>query len=391
VVAEKPPNAPLTIAIVGGGIAGLTAGLCLAARGHHVSLFERSSEFRATGAGIQLGANAMAVMAALGLGPEIEAIARTPERAELIDGHTGKALATVPFGQTSHARYGYPHCVVHRADLMAVLVRAATAARVALRTDAEVTEAAGQLIFSSGEGVLADLVIAADGLNSTLRQRVIGPKPPSFTGHIAWRATVPMPDGLASVTQNWLLSGRHVVTYPLRHGRETLLNIVAVKEDPKAVAEGWDIGADPEALRAAFSDAAQPLQASLEQVTDCKVWGLYSHKIPTWHKGHVVLIGDAAHPTLPYLAQGAGMGIEDAWCLSDCLSKAPIADALKQFASLRRPRTDKITDQSTVSGRIYHMGGLRRAGRNIVLRRKSPEALLARLDWLYGHDVTRPT
>ncbi|MDY6860325.1 MAG: FAD-dependent monooxygenase, partial [Pseudomonadota bacterium] len=239
----------------------------------------------------------------------------------------------------------------------------------------------------------ADVVIGADGLHSVLRGVLNPPAPPAFTGQVAWRATVPAEGAAAPRVTVYMGPGRHLVCYPLRGG--TMINIVAVEERRAWADEGWSHTDDPAHLRAAFAGFAPEVRTLLARVDEVHLWGLFRHPVARhWHRGQAALLGDAAHPTLPFLAQGANMALEDAWVLAAALGGHDSIEAgLAAYQTARRDRCVRIVDAASRNARNYHLrfaplrlaahGALRLGGA------LAPAAMLGRFDWLYRHDVTR--
>ncbi|MEO0913149.1 MAG: FAD-dependent monooxygenase [Pseudomonadota bacterium] len=362
--------------VVGAGIGGVAAALALAQRGHGVEVWEQAEALGEVGAGLQLGPNAVKVLRALGVAPPADA----PLAIEMRDDRSGRRIAEIPLNPGIEARFGAPYWQLHRADLLAALVEAAEAAGVAFRL--------GQRVEGVPE---AALVVGADGVRSELRAHVTGPSEPVFTGQMAWRGVIAgadMPKAWARRTQLCLGPGRHLVAYPLRGG--ALWNFVAVRERADWRAEGWSLRGDPEDLRIAFADAAPEIRRFLDQVEETFLWGLFGHPpLERWHSGHVVLVGDACHPMLPFLAQGAAMAIEDAWVLAACLEAD--AGGLERYRARRFSRATRVQRSAAGNARIYHMAHpLLRWGLHtgIGLRAALPGGLLGRYGWLYGADVT---
>lgn len=382
------PGPSRRIAVAGAGIGGLTAALCLARTGHEVEIFERAPALREIGAGLQITPNGAAVLERLGLGPALDAASIRAEAVQPMDGRSGHAIARFALNRGAH-----PYRFLHRAALVDLLAEAARQAGIRITTGRRVTAAephAGQLHFEQGTSATADLIVAADGLRSALRPLVAPGSEAVFTGQVAWRMVIDAP-GTAPLARIWMLPGRHVVTYPLPGGR---LNMVAVREQPGWVPEGWDHDDDPARLRAVFSDAAPELRALLERVEAVRLWGLFRHPVPKiWHRERLVLLGDAAHPTLPFLAQGANLAVEDGWVLARALEAETDLDAgLDLYAETRGPRVRRAIAAAEANARNYHLSGparwLAHAGLGAI-GRLAPERFTARMAWLHAHDVTR--
>ena len=363
------------VTIIGAGVAGLTAACALAQRGARVTVLERAGALREVGAGLQISPNAVRVIAALGLWPRFEAISARSDRVELRDS-VGRQVARLDLGRhRPQDRFR----TVHRARLVALLEEAAREAGVEVVLGHEVDD-------------LPDvpLLIGADGLKSRVRAALNGIEAPFFTGQTAWRALIPAERDAAPMAQVFMGPGRHLVSYPLGHG---LRNIVAVVERAEWHDEGWSLPGDPADLRAAFARFGGPVPGWLAQVDSVGIWGLFRHPVAAhWQDGRRVLIGDAAHPTLPFLAQGAVMAIEDAWVLAACLdADADRAAALERYQALRRPRCQQIVETANANARNYHLRGPTRAVAHAGLRavsRMAPARLIERFAWLYDYDPT---
>lgn len=374
---RQSPLAGRPVAVIGAGVAGLTAALALARHGAEVTVHERAGALREVGAGLQISPNAGRVLAALGLGPRFAGSSLRTDRTELRDS-AGRSVATLDLRRH---RPGDEFRVVHRARLVEMLEGAARAAGVTVRLGEEVT--------SPPPG--AALTVGADGLHSAQRAALLGPRLPYFTGQSAWRALIPEGPDAAPVAQVFMGPGRHLVSYPLQGG---LRNLVAVLETPEWTAESWTQPGDPDAMRAAFARFGGPVPGWLAEVTECRRWGLFRHAVaPRWHDGTRVLIGDAAHPTLPFLAQGACMAIEDAWLLAACLdADADQSRALDRFAALRTPRVKRLIDAAAANARNYHLTGLRRGLAHTGLRTATllaPGLIFRRFAWVYDFDPTQ--
>ena len=386
----------LNIGIIGGGIAGLTAAVVLRQRGAQVTLYEQSDALSEVGAGIQISSNALRVFRALGLKVARYGAPVKPEAVRLLDGLTGANLSQVPMNTGPDRQY----MLFHRADLISTLADAAATAGVdiQLSTEAQVADKGNGLFgVQTDEGIADfDVVIAADGVRSPTRAALLGGHTPKFAGQVAWRGVVKaakFPDlGKSPDQRVYVGPDRHVVVYPLRGGK--LVNVVAIQEETDWVAEGWNFHDDAAQMRAAFAGWCPFVTKLLEQVENPIKWGLFVHDpLPTWSKGNAVVIGDAAHPMVPFMAQGACMGVEDAWVLADRLTGATdIPAALTAFAAERLPRTTKVQKTARRNGRLFHMSNpIKRRITHLGLRligKVAPDLLAQRFDWIYGHDVT---
>lgn len=371
------------VIIVGAGIAGLAAARALALRGAGVTVLEQAGALSDIGAGLQISPNGAAVLRALGLGAALDA-AGLPTQAVTLHTASGTALLRMTTA-------GRDFRLLHRADLVALLAKGAADAGVTLRLGTPVSAVTpGTVTLATGETLTAPVIIGADGVKSQVRAALHGRVAPFFTRQVAWRALIPG-DGGPAEAQVFLAPGRHLVSYPLRGG--TLRNIVAVEERGDWAAEGWSHRDDPAHLRAAFAGFNTPVRGWLDQVTDTHLWGLFRHPIArTMAANGMALIGDAAHPTLPFLAQGANMALEDAFVLAQCLGAHDGATALAAYTALRTPRVTRIVNAASANARVYHARGLRRAALHTAFRAAhllAPNLPLSRFDWLYRHDVTR--
>ncbi|MEM6383830.1 MAG: FAD-dependent monooxygenase [Pseudomonadota bacterium] len=357
--------------IVGGGIAGLTAVLCLAKRGLASQLFERAPQFEEVGAGLQLSPNALKVLFALGLRDKLEGHAVAPSRIAIHSGLSGRPIAHVPLGKTAEQRYGTPYWVMHRADLQRVLVEACTASElITLQTDRDIAPDVG--VDDGGDHLPT---IAADGVNSRWRSAIRNDAATRFTGTVAWRAVTQSDSSEASnpETQVWFGPNAHLVSYPLRGGRAR--NLVAIARTNKI-----------EGMLDAFAAWSGDIRDRLMGCRDWSPWPLKAvDPKGAWYKHDTVLLGDSAHAMLPFAAQGAAMAIEDAWVLAQFLSQ-PVepAQAFVRFEAARKARVSRVWREAERNGRIYHMTGPMALGRDTVMRASGPQRLLARYDWLYG-------
>lgn len=388
-----------SVTVLGAGVAGLAAARALAMRGARVTVLEQADAIREVGAGLQISPNGAAVLKALGLGPALEAASMRAEAVELRDGLDGGLVTRL---EVARLRPGQGYHFLHRADLVALLLEGAREAGVDLRLLQKVdrVDLSGPrpgLVMSTGAVEEAALLIGADGLHSPTRVALNGKVAPFFTHQVAWRTLIPAEPGAAPVAEVHMGPGRHLVSYPLRGG--TLRNIVAVEERRRWVEEGWALRDDPMELRLAFDRFGPRVRGWLDRVEDVHLWGLFRHPVAKrWFaalpQGAAAILGDAAHPTLPFLAQGASMGLEDAWVLADCLSGHDSAGAaLEAYQARRAPRAARIVEAANRNARAYHLSGPLRGVAHLGLKlggALAPGAALSRFDWLYGHDVTVP-
>jgi salicylate hydroxylase len=347
------------------------------------------------GAGIQIAPNGARVLAALGLWESVAAAGVRGAAVELIDGETGDGVARLPLPLPDHDG-GVDFRLVHRADLIGTLREGALQAGVDLRLGQRVMavepSAAGPAIrLAGGEAPAADLVIGADGLHSEVRAAINGRVAPFFTHQVAWRATLPEAAEIPPVVRVFMGPGRHLVTYPLRGGR--LRNIVAVEERRTWAEESWSLTDDPLALRIAFEGFVPEVRGWLDRIERPNLWGLFRHPVAErWHAPGLAILGDAAHPTLPFLAQGANMALEDAWVLAAALAGHDTAGAgLAAYQSARAGRVARTVAAAEANARNYHLSGAQRMVAHAGLRAISalaPGRLMGRFDWLYGFDAT---
>jgi len=382
------------IVVAGAGIGGLAAALALRARGAEVTLLERAGEIAEVGAGLQISPNGAAVLTALGLGPAMERMALRNRAVVLRDYR--RAGEVLRLDLEKHAP-GQDFYLVHRADLIGLLATAARGAGVNLRLLQKIdrVEPGAQPIvhLCNGAQARADLVVGADGLHSRARVALNGADRPFFTGQVAWRATVPNDLDLPAEASIYMGPGRHLVCYPLREGR--MVNIVAVQERRDWAEEGWHHSDDPANLRAAFAGFRGVPAELLKRVEEAALWGLFRHPVaPRWQGGNVALLGDAAHPTLPFLAQGANLALEDAWVLADCLEReADSVAALALYQARRRDRAIRVIEAANGNAWKYHfrLSPLRELG-HLALRlggSLAPAQAVRQFDWIYTHDVTK--
>ena len=395
-VTPPEPVPALSAAVVGGGIGGLTAALALNAAGHAVTVVERRTGFSEVGAGLQISPNASRVLAGLGLAAALRRAGSEPPGVVVRALDSGRRIGGVTLGASAQDAFGAPYYVIHRADLQTLLldaVRSRPGIRLLMGravTGLTETEDAVTLALESGNGarsesLSADLVVGADGLRSRIRGH-LDPRGLSQARMAAWRAIVPreaVPEALAGeATGLWLGRGRHVVHYPIHAGRD--LNVVAVVPERQGD-EDWGRLGEPAVLRAHFRDCAPALAELLTVPDSWLVWSLADRPVARpIARGRVALLGDAAHPVLPFLAQGAALAIEDCAILAQCLAAQPVAEALDAYARARRRRVRRVQRAARANGRTYHAGGITAFVRDAVMRRLGPDGMRQRYAWLYG-------
>lgn len=380
------------VTVLGGGIGGLAAAVALAQRGARVTVLEQAAAITEVGAGLQISPNGWRVLTALGVADALAATSPRSNAVHLRDFRRGAGVFSMPL-----SRPDQPWHLVHRADLIAVLHEAAMAAGVKLRLGARVAAVAPgpahtTLRLADGTEERHALTIAADGLHSPARAALNPKSRPFFTGQVAWRCTIPVEAALPPEAHVFMGPGRHLVRYPLRDRH--LVNIVAVEERDDWAAEGWAHRDDPAHLARAFTDFCPEVRALLDRAEDVYLWGLFRHPVaPVWRDHHLALLGDAAHPTLPFLAQGANMALEDAFVLARCLAEdADPRASLARYQALRSPRTARIVQAATDNATNYHLrpGPLRFAAHSALrlANRFAPHLVTGKFDWVHRFDVT---
>lgn len=378
--------------VLGAGVAGLAVSTALAQRGAKVTLLEQADAIREVGAGLQISPNGAAVLRALGLEQALIGAGMRNQAVHLRDGISGDTVVRLDLVAQRPNQAFY---LMHRADLIDVLRTGAEAAGVELQLlqRVEAVDVSGEqpvLSMATGASRIGGVVIGADGLHSRVRAALNGAVAPFFTHQVAWRAIIPAQPGELVEAEVHMGAGRHLVSYPLRGG--TMRNIVAVEERRQWAEEGWNLRDDPLEMRLAFDRFSPRVRGWLEQVDEVWLWGLFRHPVAkTWFGKNAAILGDAAHPTLPFLAQGANMALEDAWVLADCLDRLGIEAGLHAYQAARQARCARIVKAANGNARAYHLRDPLRGLAHLGLKlggAVAPGLVLGKFDWIYGHDVT---
>ena len=386
---------PLPILVVGGGIGGLAVALALARVGFRVDLFERAAEFSIVGAGIQLGPNAVRVLADLDVAASLAPRASSPTALAVYDGAGGRCLTRMPLGAGMAARCGAPYWTVHRADLhQALLTAAERNPAISIRMNAALTTIdtsardSIDLTFADGATAAGAALIGADGVWSRAREVVAPDFVPAHSGYCAYRTVLPIEragDLDAAVVGAWLSPCAHVVHYPVLAGRA--LNVVVIVREPWS-GDQWNTPAEASAVMRAVAPFALGLRDALGLASEWHTWSLPQPvKLDHWHRGRIALVGDAAHAMLPFFAQGAAVALEDATALAAALVASPddLVSAFEHYHARRFRRVARVQSASVRNGRIFHLSGPLAIARNVVLQ-LTPAAILAtQFDWLYAY------
>jgi len=377
------------VAIVGAGIAGLTAALCFARKGIPAEILEQASVLSEAGAGLQLSPNATRVLARLDLLPRLEQVWSEPDAINLVSGTSLRTVASVPSGPFARHRWTSPYGVLRRADLQNVLLDAVDDNPLCrLHLGIEVDDPA-QNSIAEIIGIRPRLLVGADGVWSKIRNRIEKAGKATFSGNVAWRLTLGEADAPAifdtTKVMAFLGSGSHLVAYPLPQTRS--FNVVAITAG-RNPGESWDRTLPLEDVRKrlldAFSGWHPQIVEMLKNASEPTIWPLYEVSDGAWHQGEeAVLIGDAAHAMMPFAAQGAAMAIEDAFELASFIAKG---QSLFTFADHRKSRVARVRSRGAFNRFAYHARGPVRLGRDLVLSMRRPESLAADFDWLYGYE-----
>jgi len=384
---------PQTALVVGAGIGGLTAALCLTKQGFDVKIFEQSNDVSEVGAGIQLSPNCSRILHYLGLEPALHRIAFLPESTEIRHWKSGSLLASIGRDNPTSVNDKFPYYHIHRADLITALtdmvdinpgIDIQTSSRVEkFRQENDVA-----ILECGDQEHSGDLIVGADGIHSVIREGLFGDDKPQFTGNVAWRGLVPADKFdchvIPPVTGLWWGPGKHFVHYYVRGGE--MINCVCVVEKKEWGVESWTERGDHSELAEEFNgwhDSIRQLVSAME-TEECFKWALFDRKpLKSWGKGRVTLLGDACHATLPFLAQGAAMAIEDAAVLAASVGAHGVEKGLQRYEQLRMRRTAQIQQVSRSNAKIFHMRGLKAWARNRVVGNTN----INRMGWIYDYNA----
>ncbi|MEQ1695941.1 MAG: FAD-dependent monooxygenase [Hyphomicrobiaceae bacterium] len=380
--------------IAGGGIGGLAVALALAKCGIRSRVLERKPVFGEAGAGIQIGPNGVASLRAIGVAASLAAKVGSPDEIRVFDGQRGSALAVLPLGDAINARFGAPYWTIHRADLHACLLSAAQREpAILIETGFQVDrlEAAPdgiRLISTEGKVATGTAVIGADGLWSKVRSYVADRVDMPYAGWSAYRTVIDGSEVPSAFQANavglWLAPRAHVVHYPVYGGSETAAVVILPQT---ASSEGWAKDADRDDLLGRVNHLSPEVVAFLAEGRGWKTWSLFNvPPLARWSNGSVTLLGDAAHPVLPFLASGGVLALEDAVALAACVAKQSedVPAAFEAYAKLRMKRAAKVATGARRNGAVYHMSGPSAFARNLAMKAIPAPRLMSRYDWLYG-------
>jgi len=391
----------LRILIAGAGLGGLTAALALLRRGIDVEVYEQAPELKEVGAGLQVSANGTRVLFELGLEGAVAALGWQPAGKEIRLWNTGQRWELFDLGVGSIERYGFPYVMFHRGDLQSILAEAVRrikpdAIRLGRRAvGCEQTPRGVRLLFANGEAAEGDALIGADGVHSPIRQDLFGPDRPRFTGCMAWRGLIPadrVPECMRRpYGANWVGPGRHVVHYYLRAGQ--IFNFVGIVERDDWRIESWSVPGSNDEFANDFRGWHEDIQEVIRRIDQPFKWALLSRDpMPRWSVGRVTLLGDACHPMLPFLAQGAVMALEDGYVLARCIERfgPDIEAAFRHYERVRIDRTSRAVTGSADNIRRFHNNNLSTAGEAeaFIAAEWQPDKIKARYDWLFEYDAT---
>ena len=367
----------MNVIIVGAGIGGLVSALCLDAKGHKVKIYEQAEILSELGAGIQLSPNATEVLNYLGLFKDLEPYIFEPNSFQFLNFSTGKVITERKLGEAIKKDFNSPNYDIHRADLQRVLLNKIKVKNIDIHSNMKVTNVGNKknsaFIEVDGKEIQADLVIGADGIHSKVSDSLFGKKEIIYTGNVAWRMLIPveiLPENLILPdTTVWLGPNKHFVTYHVNGGKN--LNCVCLVEQDGWFNESWSEKGEIEELKKAYKGWNRTIETLLQHADPNTLykWALHDRlPMKQWSKGRIVVLGDAAHPMLPFLAQGAAMAIEDGAVLANCIDNFDeVEEALKYFEKIRKPRTSYVQSAARRNAKVLHLSGLAAILRNLVM------------------------
>jgi len=367
----------MNVIIVGAGIGGLVSALCLDAKGHKVKIYEQAEILSELGAGIQLSPNATKVLNYLGLFKDLEPYIFEPNSFQFLNFSTGKVISERKLGEAIKKDFNSPNYDIHRADLQRVLLNKIKVKNIDILSNMKVTNVGNNknsaFIEVDGKEIQADLVIGADGIHSKVSDSLFGKKEIIYTGNVAWRMLIPveiLPENLILPdTTVWLGPNKHFVTYHVNGGKN--LNCVCLVEQDGWFNESWSEKGEIEELKKAYKGWNRTIETLLQHADPNTLykWALHDRlPMKQWSKGRIIVLGDAAHPMLPFLAQGAAMAIEDGAVLANCIDNFDeVEEALKYFEKIRKPRTSYVQSAARRNAKVLHLSGLAAILRNLVM------------------------
>ncbi|HEX3830995.1 MAG TPA: FAD-dependent monooxygenase [Solirubrobacteraceae bacterium] len=387
-----------SVGVIGGGIGGLASALYLLQSDFDVHVYERAGAVSDVGAGVQVSPNASRVLHRLGLAGELARVGVRPVAMHQRRWDDGRTLVRTPLGDVVVEAFGSPHYQIHRADLLAILARALPKDRVHLAHRLVALADRGdrvEVMFENGATAAVDVLVGADGIHSTVRGLLFGEKRPRFTGCAAYRGLVPAERlehlDLELTTQLWMGPGRHFVHYFVRN--QQLVNFVAVVEQDSWTRESWtDRGNVADAV-SAFTGWHPQVREILHSVDETFIWALFDRApLPQWSSGRITLLGDACHPMLPFMAQGAAQALEDAAALTSCLRRRrarPIEESLRLYETARRPRASRVQSLSETNKTRFHLpDGPAQRERDEQMASGGTAFSIKAVDWIYAHDAS---
>ena len=381
------------VIIVGCGLAGLATALVLARKKACVEVYEKTNSLSSTGAGIQISSNGLKILEDLGLSEQCWEKGVRATAIEIKDFKANKTFCKIDLALHNKEN---PHLMIHRSDLIEILFNACKleGVKFIFGNKLEIKKSEySQILQNNLETENTDVVVGADGIHSVSRKLVSDEQRPYFTGHIAWRAVIPNIDKHPNVARIYVAPGKHIVSYPVCGNK--MINLGFFEEKSSWLEDGWIHKGDKEQLYHSFSGFCDEIKGLIWRIDEVFVWGLFQYPVlKTWYSGKFVLVGDSVHPTLPFMAQGANLALEDAWVLSDCLEEfREVREAFKRYQSLRYHRVRRIVELAEKNVWKYHLKNpllrwLAHKGMYICST-LAPQIVLRQYDWIFKHDVTK--